>query len=278
MRNLIRFGLWLLVFAVPAAHAELRFGIEPRGSAEETRSAFAPLAEYLSRELDEPVRLVIAADFTDYGRKLQNREFDITFAAPATILYSMEIKGPELAAVALDRDSGATLKGVFLVPKESPIESLAQLKGKKIAYVAKSSQGYIVQSYTLRQAGVDPLKEVQAQFTQKLDRAVAAVLEGQADAAGVGDVVFSKLKGKMDLSSLRVLSTSPATPNWVVVSLRADKTADVARALHKLEKDSAPAKAVLGEKNFVGFQNIDVGELDFLKAAVRAVKNQRPAE
>lgn len=255
------------------AWAELRFGIEPRGSAAETRLAFTPLAEYLTRELGEPVKLMIADDFTDYGRQLQNRAYDLTFAAPATILYNMDIQDPELVAVTLDRDSGATLKGVFLVPKDSPIQSLAQLKGKRIAYVAKSSQGYIVQSYTLRQAGIDPVKDIQAQFTQKLDLAVATLLEGKADAAGVGDVVFSKLKGKMDLSSLRVLSTSPATPNWVVVSLRTDKTASIARALHKLEKDSAPAKAVMGEKNFVGFQNIDVGELDFLKAAVHAVNN-----
>jgi phosphonate transport system substrate-binding protein len=273
MRDFIHLGLCLLAFVATTARAELRFGIEPRGSAEETRAAFTRLADYLSRELNEPVRLVIADDFTDYGRKLQNREFDITFAAPATILYSMELKGPELAAVALDRDSGATLKGVFLVPKDSPIESLAQLKGKKIAYVAKSSQGYIVQSHTLRQAGLDPAKDVEAQFTQKLDRAVAAVLDGKADAAGVGDVVFGKLKGKMDLSSLRLLSTSPATPNWVVVSLHAGKTTTLKRALLKLAPGSAPAKSVMGEKNFVGFQDIDVAELDLLKTAVRAAKD-----
>jgi phosphonate transport system substrate-binding protein len=274
MRNAIYLGLCLLAFTVSAARAELRFGIEPRGSAEETRSAFTPLAEYLARELDEPVRLVIADDFTDYGRRLQNREFDIAFAAPATILYSMELKGPELAAVALDRDSGATLKGVFLVPKDSPIESLAQLKGKTIAYVAKSSQGYIVQSHTLRQAGLDPVKDVEAQFTQKLDRAVAAVLDGKADAAGVGDVVFGKLKGKMDLSSLRVLSTSPATPNWVVVSLRAGMATKLKRALLKLAPGSALAKSVMGEKYFVGFQDLDVAELGLLRAAVRAVREK----
>lgn len=264
-----------LLFSVSVnAWAELRFGIEPRGSSEETRQAFTPLAEYLVRELNEPVQLVIADDFTDYSRKLQNREFDITFAAPATILYSMDLTGRELAAVALDRDSGASLKGVFLVPKDSPIESLVQLKGKRVAYVAKSSQGYIVQSYTLREAGINPVNDIQAHFTQKLDRAVATVLEGKAEAAGVGDVVFSKLRGKMDLSLLRVLSTSPATPNWVIVSLHPDRTPKIARALLKLEKDSALAKSVLGQKNFIGFEHINVSELDFLRAAVHAAKNQ----
>ena len=202
---------------------------------------------------------------------MQNREFDIAFAAPATILYSMDVTGPELTAVALDRDSGATLKGVFLVPKDSRVESLAQLKGKRIAYVAKSSQGYIVQSHTLRLAGIDPEKDVQAQFTQKLDRAVTAVIEGKADAAGVGDVVFSKLKGKVDLSSLRVLSTSPATPNWVVVSLRPDKSSAITRALLKLEAGSALATSALGQSNFIGFQQIDLKQMDYLKAAVQPI-------
>ena len=275
MRASLSTALLILVLVSSVAQAELRLGIEPRGSAVETQQAFAPLAEYLARELQEPVRLIVSDDFTDYGKRLQNREFDIAFAAPATILYSMDVTGPELAAVALDRDNGATLKGVFLVPKDSRIESLAQLKGKRIAYVARSSQGYIVQSHTLRQAGIDPEKDISAQFTQKLDRAVTAVMEGNADAAGVGDVVFSKLKGKMDLSSLRVLSTSPATPNWVVVSLRPDKSSAISRALFKLEAGSAMATSTLGQSNFIGFQQIDLKQLDYLKAAVQPIRRTK---
>lgn len=264
----------LMLLSAGAAQAELRLGIEPRGSAAETRQAFAPLAEYLSRELNEPVRLIVADDFSDYGRKLQNREFDIAFAAPATILYSVEIDGPDLAAVAHDRDSGAALRGVFLVPRDSPIESLAHLKGRRIAFVAKSSQGYIVQSHTLREAGIDPVKDIQPQFTQQLDRAVAAVLEGRADAAGVGDVVFGKLKGKMDLSTLRVLSMSPATPNWVVVSLRRERSRGIAQALLKLAPGSVPARSALGQSGFVGFQEIQADSLDLLRTAVRAGRDR----
>jgi phosphonate transport system substrate-binding protein len=263
----------LAIFWALPAFSELRFGIEPRGSATETRLAFTPLAEYLAHELGETVQLVVAEDFTDYGNKLQRREFDITLAAPATILYSAPINGPELAAVVLDRESGAALKGVFLVPKDSPIRSLTDLKGKRVAYVARSSQGYIVQSHTLRQAGIDPEKDIDALFTQRLDRAVAALIERNADAAGVGDVVFSKLRNKMDLSSLRVLASSPPTPNWVVVSLRGDKTAALKRALLKLEPGSALASAVLGKQSFIGFQSIDIEALAFLKDAVREAKS-----
>ena len=237
MRATLSTALLFLIFVASVAQAELRLGIEPRGSAAETQQAFAPLAEYLARELQEPVRLIVSDDFTDYGKRLQNREFD--------------------------------------VPKDSRIESLAQLKGKRIAYVAKSSQGYIVQSHTLRLAGIDSEKDVQAQFTQKLDRAVTAVIEGKADAAGVGDVVFSKLKGKMDLSPLRVLSTSPATPNWVVVSLRPDKSSAITHALFKLEAGSALAISALGQTNFVGFQKIELKQLDYLRAAVQPIRGTK---
>lgn len=265
----------LAIFWALPAFSELRFGIEPRGSATETRLAFTPLAEYLAHELGETVQLVVAEDFTDYGNKLQRREFDITLAAPATILYSAPINGPELAAVVLDRESGAALKGVFLVPKDSPIRSLTDLKGKRVAYVARSSQGYIVQSHTLRQAGIDPEKDIDALFTQRLDRAVAALIERNADAAGVGDVVFSKLRNKMDLSSLRVLASSPPTPNWVIVSFREDKTSALKRALLRLEPGSALSDTIMGTQNFVGFQGIDVEALEFLKEAVRDAKSQK---
>jgi ABC-type phosphate/phosphonate transport system substrate-binding protein len=190
-------------------------------------------------------------------------------------LYSTAINGSDLAAVALDRDSGAALRGVFLVPKGSTIRSLTDLKKRRVAYVAESSQSYIVQSHTLRHAGLDPIKDVDAQFTQRLDRAVRAVIDGKADAAGVGDVVFGKLRSKMDLSSLRVLASSPPTPNWVIVSFREDKTSALKRALLRLEPGSALSDTIMGTQNFVGFQGIDVEALEFLKEAVRDAKSQK---
>ena len=80
--------------------------------------------------------------------------------------------------------AAAPLKGVFLVPKDSPIESLAAQR-KKIAYVAKSSQGYIVQSYTLRQAGVDPAIHSGAVHPETRPRGYSCI-EGKADAAECG--------------------------------------------------------------------------------------------
>jgi hypothetical protein len=63
---------------------------------------------------------------------------------------------------------------------------------------------------------------------------------------------------------------SPATPNWVVASLRPEMSREIAQALLRLEPGSMLARSALGHSNFVGFQEIKADSLHFPRAAVRA--------
>lgn len=269
-----RFLISLLLLPVTLAnvHAELQLGIEPRGGIEDTVKAFQPLAEYLSNELGDNVNLKIATDFDSFGAAFSTRQYDVAFAAPATILYHASAMNQPLQwlAVALDRDLGATLKGIFIVHQESPMTRIEDLAGKRIAYVDKSSQGYLMLSNLLRSAHINPQSNVQSVFMHKLNPAVTAVINKEVDAAGVGDVIFSKLKGKINLSLLRVIAASPATTNWTMVSLDAKRGNSIKAALLKLHRNSAEAAAVLVHSQFSGFTDIQENELEHVRHAVAA--------
>lgn len=243
-------------------------GIEPRGSVEETVRMFNPLATYLTRELGRPVQIDVPADFNSFGQAIRRKQYQLAFAAPATILYNASADQFEWLAVAVDRKQGASLRGLFITRHDSSLKEISDLKGKRIAFVDPSSQGYLILSQLLRDAGIDPQRDVDAVFQQKLDRVVRAVLDNKADAAGVGDVIFSKLKGKVDFTQLRTIATSPPIPNWTVVGFDPNANARVQKALLALDSKSTTAADTLGSSHFAGFQKPASGEFDLVRRAV----------
>lgn len=77
-------------------------------------------------------------------------------------------------------------KSMIIVKKDSAIQSVADLKGKKIAYQnVTSSAGFVWPAATLMDAGLDPLKDVQAITVKGHDQGVLAVLNGDVDAAAI---------------------------------------------------------------------------------------------
>jgi len=265
-------GVAILTMLVSVAQAEPEdifwLGIEPRGSVEETVRMFSPLATYLTRELGRPVQIDVPPDFDGFGQAIRRKQYHLAFAAPATILYNAPADQFEWLAVAVDRKQGASLRGLFITRHDSSLKEIGDLKGKRIAFVDPSSQGYLVLSQLLREAGIDPQRDIDAVFQQKLDRTVRAVLDSKADAAGVGDVIFSKLKGKIDFSQLRTIATSPPVPNWTVVGFDPSTNAKAKKALLALDSKSTTAVGALGASHFAGFQEPASGEFDLVRRAV----------
>jgi len=236
----------------------------------ETLKAFQPLADYLSDELGEPVRIDVPDSFSGFGKALTAREYDLAFAAPATILHhttAFDLR-PHWLAVAVDRGQGASLRGIFIVQKDSTLNGIRDLKGKRIAFVDKRSQGYLLLSHLLREAGVDPMRDIQATFHNKLDLTIQALLEGQADVAGVGDVIYTKLKNKIDLSRVRVVASSRAVPNWTLVGFDQTVSVKTKQSLLSLHSGSERATSVLSASHFSAFQELDPEALKLLQRAV----------
>lgn len=267
------FGLVVagLILWAPIAQGEIRFGIEPRLSPEETRRAFGPLIQYLAREIGEPIHLEVPENFAGFGKGVESRRYDLIFAAPATILNHAATFEDQLnwLAVAVDRKQGASLRGLLIVKKESPFRQVGDLRGKRIAFVDRSSQGYLLLSQFLREAGMDPERDIDARFYRRLDLTMRALLDGQADAAGVGDVVLTRFRDEIDRSLVHVLASTAAVPNWTVVGLDQELSRRVSKALLALTAGSPIAGSALGTSHFGAFQEAKPHELEPIRRAVR---------
>lgn len=261
--------------ALPApAAAEIKFGILPRLSAVEMTTMFNPLADYLSRETGEKVTLVIPKDFSAFSDAVKAGQVDIAFANP--LIYVQLKKDANLEPLGLSSElkSGTRFRGIIVARKDSGIEKLQDLKGKKLIFVDKdSAAGYIFQMLLLKKAGLDVQKDfTQLPFAKKHDNVMMAVFNKAADAGGIREDDFDKMKDKVDLSQMKIIGYSDYFPNWPLFAtpkLATGAEAKIKAALLKLKPNDPRSEAVLGAAKLNGFVAVSDKDYDELRKAAK---------
>jgi phosphonate transport system substrate-binding protein len=266
--------LALLIVATPQASRgqELKLGVLPRLSATELTAMFRPLADHLARETGQKVTLVIAKDFDAFQKQLADGELDLAFANPLVYVQAKRTRDLAPLAVAVEKKGGTKFRGIFVVRRDSGIDDLRALKGKRVIYVDQDSlAGYIAQALALKKQGYDVRKDfVQLPYAKKHDNVTMAVFNKAADAGGIREDDLEKMAGKLDLSQLKVLAYTDYFPNWpLAVSPRvAAPVRDAIRAALLKLKAGDPA---LEAAKLVGFAPVADKDYDGLREAARTV-------
>jgi phosphonate transport system substrate-binding protein len=209
----------LLTLTLPGlalAEDVVRIGMAPDASAtpallEEKK----PLQTYLSEILGVPVKLIIPKDYNTTVEGLGNGSYD--FAVFGAVAY---VRAHHKYGVIplVQRDIDKQFHSVFITQKDSPINSLNDLKGKRFAFGdAVSASGTVVPYRHMVEAGINPEKDLQwMRYTGSHAATVQAVAAGIADAGSADETVFKAqvADGKVDGSKLRVFYTTPPFVDW----------------------------------------------------------------
>ena len=126
----------------------------------------------------------------------------------------------------IEGSSTNSFKGEVIVRADSNIQSLADLKGKKIATLSpNSASGYIYPVAEMKDAGINPTTDCTIVTVNDIPSEITAVLNGQVDAAfvfeGARYVFQKKFEGTNDLfKELKVLYlTKGDIPNDAIAVL-----------------------------------------------------------
>jgi phosphonate transport system substrate-binding protein len=185
------------------------------------------VTNFLSKELQQPVEAVFGDD-TAAVEALRANRADVAFLSSRSALKAKELANASLylAEVRSNYSGGHTYKSVFVVPKNSPLKSgqseatLSQLKGKKISFTSPTSgSGFIFPVAELVQQKLvsdrDRLNGFFGQVTYggSYDKALQAVLKGQADVAVVSEYSLgAPYITAAEASNLRVLYSIAGVP------------------------------------------------------------------
>lgn len=135
--------------------------------------------EFLEKETGYKFEVAIPQSYIAVVEAFGTDRVDVA-ALNSYSYYKAHTKYKAEAKLMVLRHGSTTYQSQFIVKSGSPIKSLADLKGKKVAFVDPSSaSGYLLPLKMLRDRGVTPGETV---FAMKHDNVVSMVYNGQVDA------------------------------------------------------------------------------------------------
>lgn len=266
----------IAVMSAADAGADIRVGILPRLNPVDMYTMFKPFADYLSRETGEQTTLVIPKDFEAFKTMVRSGQMDVGFANSIIYIQLRQEALIEPLAVAAEKMAGTKFRGIIIARKDSGIKGIRDLKGKTLVFVEKSSAaGYLFQMMLLQKAGLDIRRDFTLLPFAKTHANVAlAVLNRMADAGGIREDDFEKMRSKMDISQFAIVGYTEFFPNWPVFAgpaLNKEAAARIRSALLKLRRSDPRTDAVLGPAQLAGFAPVSDREYDRLRQAARLV-------
>lgn len=239
LSNLFLFFLISLVFTIPSyAKEEIRFGVFSYLGDDKTREKYQPLVDYLNQELDQKVILEVLTQ-DEINDKIANKQLDIITTNPTHFLVIRQkyaLSGAIATLVSYSKGTATSrLGGVIVVPHNSPIQKLEDIKGKIIATPSmKNMGGFRAQAYELHQQGIDIFKQKTQiiETKQSHQEVVHDVLTHKADVGFIRDGILEEMvkEGEINADDLRIINEQHNTvhpykistklyPEWPIFAL-----------------------------------------------------------
>ena len=174
-------GIWSVAWA-----ETLVFGAITTVKPEIVRKHFTPLLKYLERELGMDVRFATGRDYDDTIDKFIDGTFDLGYIGPSPYVLATRKAPDALRVIAgIETNHKPTFQAAIVTRKESEINQLKDLRGKRFAFGSRrSTLSYYLPYYMLLKNGViDQLAHYD--ILGRHDIVAKNVIMGRYDAGGI---------------------------------------------------------------------------------------------
>jgi phosphonate transport system substrate-binding protein len=230
-----------------------------------TAQYWNPILTYVSAKSGVPLELKLAKSAKDGNAVAEAGGFDFQ--------YTNHFFTPErdrLGWKVIARPAGPGIRSQIVVPVDSPIQSLQELKGKEVAFVTPDGfTGYWLPMDALLRAKVD----VKVVFTGNQEASSAQLRVNKVAAAGVNSSVMARY-GRRESFEYRALWTSDIYQDLCIMAnprVPAEKVAAVRNGLVSMVKDPEGRKVLQAGADLLKSN----GDLGFVAADDRDYDNYR---
>ena len=231
----------------------------PQYSKEISLERHQDIVAFIKKETGLDIIQVFPESFDDHMKKVGSGEIDISFSNPFVYIKIAQQYDARAFGRIIEKEGKDMFRGEICVLKDSPLQTLADLKGKRVMAVSPSSAGgYLFQRGMLVEAGIDPNEDLTIDFAQeagKQEKAFLAMYSGEYDACFVREGTRTEvMKDQVDISKVRVLAYTPWYSGWVYAARKGldpvvlDK---IRSAMLKLDFKDPEDKVILEKAKFV---------------------------
>ena len=199
----------------PPAPAPLVLAVNPYATKAEIVRRLSPFAAYVGRAIGQPITVRVGGTYAEHVFAIGHDEVDIAFVGPAPFIRVLERFGSKPILARFEVAEGKSLRGVIAVRSDSPIRSLAELRGRRVAFAdPDSTMGYYVPAWMMLKAGV-PLTALGGyRFVAIHPNVAVGVLSGDFDAGAMMREVYERFAPR----GLRILAETSAAPERLFIT------------------------------------------------------------
>jgi phosphonate transport system substrate-binding protein len=218
---------------VPSKKApnKIVFSFQKQKDPQSLQRAATELASVLADKIGKPVDVVVPTTYSTAVQGLISGKVHVAYMDSLPYLLATPEVG--LDVVAVEKRNGRTdYDSLIVVATNSPAKKLSDLRGRRMAFTSQTStSGYLVPFSRLVEAkALGSSTELSGFFSEVIfaggyDKALRAVISGQADAAAFSDYVLEGPKADLygtaeDRARVRVLDRAPGVPTHLVAVRR----------------------------------------------------------
>jgi phosphonate transport system substrate-binding protein len=259
--------LSLCCFVTARAAGPLRLSMLPLYSSDEISKQLTPLAALLSKATGEQIEPVVVSDFKEYEQRL-GRDIDISYQNP--VVYVQSADKHEAVAVIFKAPDGSKFRGIIITRADSPIINMADLKGKRVAIVGRTSTGgFLSQRLTLQQEGIDTNRDmiIEEALNNKQENVILSVYNGDVDAGFIRESALHQVDAYVPPNQIRIIKYTAFLPEWVI-SVNRDLPPKTKTAIRKALTDLKLSDPLLKTMKIESFERTEDRDYDSVRQAM----------
>lgn len=176
---------------------------------------FKPFTTYLTQCTSKKVMFFQVQSNAAEIEAMRSGRLHVGGFSPGPTNFAVNIAGAVPFAVIGDAKGYQGYSLILIVRKDSAIQKMTDLQGKKVAHTAPSSNsGHMAPVALFPKLGITPDKDYKVIFSGKHDQSILGVNSGDYDAAAVASDVFDRMvdRGAVKAENFRVIYRSEKFP------------------------------------------------------------------
>lgn len=156
-------------------------GIHPLHNPKRLMEIYGPIVDYMNNgNSGARLRLEAARNYEDFDKKLYAGYYDLVMPNPYQTVRALKHGYHVFAKMGDDEE----FRGIILVRKDSRIREVTDLRGKVVAYPAKTAlAATMLPQYYLHTHGIDVNADIENHYVGSQESSILNVLRGHAAAA-----------------------------------------------------------------------------------------------